>query len=146
MTIWREGRAVTLLAGLGVVWSAYGVVQFVGSLTASPDALMTAGLTAAQAAVMTSYPAWMSAAFGIGVFGGLVGSALLALRHGAARPVLAASLAAYGTLFIGDVTEGVFAVMGAPQVAVLSLVLAIAAGLFWLSGRVGRTRPALAAA
>ena len=120
-------------AGFGLLWNAYGVMQWTKSITATPDSLMTAGLSEAQAAVMTSYPAWMTAAFAVGVFGGLAGSALLLMRHGLARPVLGVSLAAYVVLFVGDVTQGVFAAMGAPQVAVLSLVLVIAAGLFWLA-------------
>ena len=44
--------------------------------------------------------------------------------------MLAASLAAYVALWIGDAIHGVFAAMGAPQVAVLTTVVAIAAALF----------------
>lgn len=37
--------------------------------------------------------------------------------------------------YLGDITEGVFAVLGTPQVVVLTLVVIIAAGLLWLSIR-----------
>ncbi len=118
-------------AGLGLAWNVYGVQQFVGSLSATEESLMAGGMTAEQAQVMLTYPGWMTLAFGVGVFGGLIGSALLLLRRREAVAVLAASLAAYIVLYIGDITEGVFAALGAPQVIVLSIVVAIAAGLFW---------------
>lgn len=131
----RRPLWLTLTALGGIGWNVFGLVQFAGSVTATADSLMQSGLTAEQAAVMTSYPEWMTAAFFIGVSGGLVGSILLALRSALARPVLLASLAAYVALWIGDAVHGVFAVMGAPQVAILSTVVAIAAGLFFAATR-----------
>ncbi|HEU4408588.1 MAG TPA: hypothetical protein VFS43_25225 [Polyangiaceae bacterium] len=77
-------------------------------------------------------------AFAVGTFGGLAGCLLLLLRRRVATPVLAASLAGYVLLFAGDVTEGVFAALGAPQVATLSAVVAIAAALFAWSRRLER--------
>lgn len=120
-------------AGLGLVWNAYGVVQYIGSVRATPESLIAGGLTAEQAAVMTGYPLWMTAAFAIGVFAGLAGCVLILLRSKAALPVFALSLAGYAALYIGDITQGVFAAMGAPQVIILSLVVAIAALLLWLA-------------
>ena len=116
-------------SGAGLMWNAYGLWQFAGTLRATEQSLVAAGLTAEQASVMTSYPVWMTLAFAVGVLGGLVGSALLLARRKAAGPVLAGSLLFYIVLYIGDATQGVFAVMGAPQVIVLSVVVAIAAGL-----------------
>jgi hypothetical protein len=80
---------------------------------------MAMGLDASQAMTMTSYPLWMTGAFAVGVFGGLGGSALLLLRRALAVPVFVVSLLAYIALYFGDITEGVFAAMGAGQVAVL---------------------------
>jgi hypothetical protein len=116
-------------AGLGLVWNAYGVMQFTDSLQATPDGLMATGLTKAQVAVMMGYPAWMTVAFAIGVFGGLAGCILLLMRRSIALPVFAASLAGYVVLYIGDMTQGVFAALGAPQVIILTAVVLIAAGL-----------------
>ena len=86
-------------------------------------------MTPAQAAVYSSYPVWMTLGFAVGAFGGLVGSALLLARRRLATPVLLASLVGYIVLYVGDITEGVFAALGAPQVAVLTAVVLIAAGL-----------------
>ncbi len=131
-SLWTTG-------GLALIWNAYGVVQFAGSVTATQDSLLAKGLTAEQAAVMTGYPAWMTIAFAIGVFGGLAGSALLLMRKAWAVPVFAASLAGYMALYAGDIVHGVFAAMGTPQVIILSIVVAIAAGLSWASRRFRKT-------
>ncbi len=117
----------------GLLWNVYGLWQFAKSLTATPESLLASGMTAEQAAIMTSYPTWMTFAFAMGVMGGFVGSVLLLLRRGRALPVLTVSLAGYVVLYLGDVTQGVFVVMGTPQVIVLTVVVAIAVGLLMLA-------------
>jgi hypothetical protein len=129
----RAPLRLSIAALGGVAWNLFGAVQFAGSATATAESVMASGLTPEQAAVMTGYPAWMTLAFAIGVAGGLLGSVLLLLRRPIAQPVLAASLVAYVALWIGDAVHGVFAAMGAPQVAILTTVVAIAAALFALS-------------
>jgi hypothetical protein len=119
----------------GIAWNLFGAVQFAGTLTATPESLVAAGMTPEQAAVMGSYPAWMTLAFGVGVAGGLAGSLLLLLRHRLARAVLATSLIAYVALWTGDAAYGVFAALGTPQVVILTLVVAIAAALLAISLR-----------
>lgn len=127
----RRAPSWLIAAALGgIAWNLFGAVQFAGSVAATPESLVAGGLTPEQAAVMTGYPAWMTLAFGLGVAGGFAGSTLLLLRHRLAVTVLALSLAAYVALWIGDALHGVFAAMGAPQVIVLTVVVAIAAGLF----------------
>lgn len=135
---------VLLAASLGIAWNAFGVVQFVSTLRADAPQLMMRGMTAAQADVMANTPLWMSAAFAVGVFGGLVGCALLLLRKSLARPIFATSLIGYLALFIGDITEGVFAAFGAPQVAILSFVVTVAAAL-WATSRFADRRGLVAA-
>ncbi len=117
----------------GIAWNLFGLVQFASTVTATTQSLIAAGLTAAQAEVMTGYPGWMTLAFAVGVCGGLVGSLFLLLRRTAAQPVLGVSLAAYVALWVGDAVHGVFAAMGAPQVIILTTVVAIAAALFAIS-------------
>lgn len=131
-----EARLTPIFAALGVAWNLFGVAQLAESLRSTPESLMAMGMTAAQAATMTSYPAWMSVGFAVGALGGLVGSALLWARRRSATAVLAASLVGYLVLFVGDITEGVFAALGAPQVMILSVVVAIACGLWAWARRV----------
>lgn len=124
-----------IAAGLGLAWNVFGAVQFFGTLSATTESLTVQGMTPEQAAVMLGYPAWMTAVFAIGVFGGVVGCGLLVARKALAVAVFAASLAAYIALYIGDIVHGVFAALGTPQVVVLTAVVLIAAALLWLARR-----------
>lgn len=120
-------------AGLGAAWNAYGVFQFAQAILATRESLIAMGMTDAQATVMSSYPMWMTIAFAIGTIGGLVGSILLLARNRQATPVFLASLIGYIILYIGDITEGVFAAVGVSQVIILSIVVTISAALLFLS-------------
>ncbi|TRW14560.1 hypothetical protein [Glacieibacterium frigidum] len=120
-------------AGLGALWNAFGTVQFAEAVTATEASLIAMGMTPAQAATMTSYPLWMTMGFAGGTLGGLAGSLLLLARRRLAVPVFAASLAGYVVLYIGDITEGVFAALGTEQVVILTSVVLIAALLLWLA-------------
>jgi hypothetical protein len=119
----------------GLAWNVFGVVQYLASVSATAESLIAGGMTPEQAAVMTSYPSWMTGAFAIGVFGGTIGSILMLLRKKIAVPVFLASLIAYIILYMGDITQGVFAAMGTPQVIILSVVVAIALALWFYSRR-----------
>jgi hypothetical protein len=129
---------LALAAGLGLAWNLFGVSRFFATAFQDAEALAAAGMTPEQAALYAGLPGWMTLAFALGVFGGLAGSALLLLRHRAATPVLAVSLLAYAVLFVGDITEGVFAAFGIGQVAILAFVLLVAAGLLLVARRAGQ--------
>ncbi|MEN9874221.1 MAG: hypothetical protein RL186_1118 [Pseudomonadota bacterium] len=122
-----------IVAGLGAAWNVFGIVQFLGAIAPTAESLAAKGMTPSQAAVYMSIPLWMNVSFAIGTFGGLIGSMLLLWRNRGAKPVFAASLAGYIALYIGDITHGVFAALGAPQVIVLTSVVAIAAALLWVA-------------
>lgn len=124
-------------AAIGVPWNAYGLVQFIGGFTATGQAAMTAGMTPEQAALYLGLPAWITLAFAVGVFGGLLGTIALALRRRVARPVLALSLAGYVLLFAGDAWAGVFSAIP-QQLAILAVVVVIAAGLAATAGAAAR--------
>jgi len=124
---------------LGIGWNLFGVVQWVLSLGATPESLMGGGLTRAQADLYLALPAWMTLAFAVGVFGGLLGSVALLLRSRRAVPILGASLVAYLVLFAGDAALGLFAAIP-HQLPILSLVVAIAVAL---SAIAWRTRASL---
>jgi hypothetical protein len=115
-------------AGFGVLWNLYGIYQFLGTLTPAGRSAMAAGMTAAQAQVYFSLPAWMTAVFAIGVFAGLLGSLALLARRAVALPMLAASLIGYLLLFSGDLYFGVFDALPG-QLAILAFVVLIAVAL-----------------
>lgn len=126
-----------MTAAMGTVWNAYGVYQFLGSFAQTKQSLMSVGMTAAQAELYLSLPAWISVAFAIGVFGGLAGSVALLLRKALALPLFAVSLAGYIVLFAGDAYFGIFASMPS-QLVLLAVVVAIAAALLWAASRAKR--------
>lgn len=133
--IQKSPRWLLAVSFLGLAWNLFGAFQFFRTLNASAESLLAQGLSLEQAQVMTGLPFWMDMAFGWGVLGGLLGCCLLIARRGMAKRVLLSSLIAYLVLFVGDITQGVFAAFGAPQVAILSTVVLIAAGLYAVAHR-----------
>jgi hypothetical protein len=93
---------------------------------------MAVGLTASQADLYLSLPSWISAAFGVGVVGGLVGSVALLMKNARAVAIFGVSMAGYIILFSGDVYYGVFATIPT-QLVILTAVIVIAAALLWVS-------------
>jgi hypothetical protein len=80
-------RVVALLA---VVWNAIGVFMYLSSVGLFGDPMT--GLSEAERAAASSIPAWITGAFAIGTFAGLIGSLGLLLRKSWAQPVLVVSL------------------------------------------------------
>lgn len=124
---------IRALAAGGAAWNAFGVIQFWGQVSATPAMLMAKGMTAAQANLYASLPDWMTTVFAIGVFGGLAGAVLLLFGQRAATMLLGMSLIGYIAVYIGDITQGVFAAFGTGQIVVLTIVVTIATALLALS-------------
>lgn len=122
-----------IVSALGLAWNVFGVVQFVQSVIATEESLIAMGMSEVQAQTMKTYPVWMTIAFAVGTFGGLVGCLFLLLRKKVSSLVFLISLVGYVVLYIGDITEGVFEVMGLQQVIILTTVVLIAIGLLVLS-------------
>ncbi|OYY62977.1 hypothetical protein [Sphingomonas sp. 28-62-11] len=129
----RMSVLIRAVAAMGAAWNVFGVIQFWGQVSAAPAMLMAKGMTADQANFYASPPGWMTIVFGIGVFGGLAGSFLLLAGRRLATTLFGMSLVGYIALYIGDITEGVFAAFGTPQIVILTIVVAIAVGLLMLS-------------
>lgn len=126
---------VAAAAAAGLLWNAYGIVQFLKTALSSEQEFIAMGMTAAQASLYASLPDWMTVVFAAGVFGGAIGCGLMLARRALATPVLAVSMAGYVALYAGDIALGVFAAFGAAQVVILSTALAISIGLFALARR-----------
>ena len=85
-----------IVAVLALLWNAFGVFQYLGSVGLFGDPL--ASLTPAQRTAAESIPAPVIAAFAIGTFAGLIGALGLLLRKRWAVPVLILSLVALAVL------------------------------------------------
>ncbi len=121
-----------LAGGLGVLWNAYGLYQFIASFSQTKASLMAVGMTASQADLYLSLPGWISVAFGVGVLGGLVGSVALLIKSARAVAIFGVAMVGYVILFSGDVYYGVFANIPT-QLVILTVVVVIAAALLWVS-------------
>ena len=79
-------------AVIAILWNAFGVAMYLSSVGVFGDPMV--GMTDAERAAASSIPAWITGAFAIGTFAGLIGSVGLLLRQRWAQPVLIVSLLA----------------------------------------------------
>lgn len=121
-----------IVAGVALLWNLMGVGAYIADVTRTDEAL--AKLPEAQQALYAAQPVWVTGAYAIAVFAGLLGSAALLFRKGLATPLFAVSLAAvivqFGYLFLA---MNVFAVMGAAAAVFPVVIIVIAAFLTWFS-------------
>ena len=128
----RPPKSFYWIAGAAFVWDLLGVAAYIGTVTASPEAL--AELPAAQQELIANTPAWSTGLFAIAVWGGVIGTLLLLLRRALALPVLIASLAA--VVINGGYTwfmTNAFEVLGAGQAMFSAVIFVIAAFLVWFA-------------
>lgn len=122
-------RWFRIAALLGLAWNAFGVAMYLSSVGVFGDPM--AGLSEAERAAASSIPAWITGAFAIGTFAGLVGSLGLLLRKAWAQPVLIVSLVALLVL------EGwIIFLSGALETFGLAVPVTVSAGailLVWLA-------------
>jgi hypothetical protein len=52
-----------IVAGLGLAWNIFGVVQFLSTFNGTLESLIRNGLTSEQAKLYLSLPSWMTASF-----------------------------------------------------------------------------------
>ena len=76
---------------LALLWNGYGAYDYVMTNTKGEGYLRGMGFTDAQIAYFDAMPAWMTAVWAIGVWGGLLGAILLLVRRKLAYPVFAVS-------------------------------------------------------
>ncbi len=121
-----------LLAILGLLWNLIGVAMYLQSVGLFGDPL--AGLSDSERTLALSVPSWVTGAFAIAVFSGLVGAICLVLRRAIARSLLILSLLAVlaqsgWIVLLSDAR----AVHGLAGIAMPALIVLIAAGLTWLA-------------
>lgn len=117
---------------LTLLWNCGGVFDYVMSVTRNPDYM--AQMTAEQAALITSAPAWATAAFAAGTWSSLAGSLLLLLRRRWAMWAFALSLAALvvNSIYYFALSKGT-EVMGAMAAGFTALLIVIMLFEIWYS-------------
>jgi hypothetical protein len=89
-----------VVTALAILWNAFGAYDYFMSKTAGDAYLKKMGETDVQIAHMHAYPAWMTANWAIGVWGGLLAALLLVARTRYAFHVFALSLAAVVVMLV----------------------------------------------
>ena len=84
-----------LVGILGLPWNGFGAFDYSMTQLRGEQHMRDFGMTDAQIAHMAEIPAWMTAVWAIGVWGGLLGTVLLLLKNRLAVPVFAISLGAF---------------------------------------------------
>lgn len=123
-----------IVAVAAILWNLLGVIAYIMDVTVSEEAL--AALPDDQRALYEGEPAWATGAYAIAVFGGLLGSILLALRKGLAAPVLAVSLiAVLVQIFRAFALADTLAVLGPSSAVLPAAIITIGIALVWFSFR-----------
>lgn len=120
------------IAIAALIWNLLGVLAYVMEVTMSAESM--AALPLDQQALYAEQPAWVTGAFAIAVFAGLLGSIALVLRKGIAIPVLSVSLlAVIAQMYYLFAMSDMLRVMGTTSAIMPTAIVVIAAALLWFS-------------
>jgi hypothetical protein len=126
-----------LAALLGLAWNAIGVFMYLKKVGLFGDPL--AGMGEAERALAGSVPAWVTGAFAIAVFSGLLGALGLVLLKRWSNPLLLVSVIAIVAqqVWILGMSDAL-AVHGNVALMMGAVILVIAALLVWLGNVAAR--------
>ena len=121
-----------IIGVLALLWNLMGVMQYLIQAYMTDETLQA--LPEAERALYEDAPAWVTGAFAIAVFGGLLGCILLLLRKKSATTLFLISMAGIlvqmtYSLFMSNARE----VYGTTALLMPLMVLAIGAFLIWYS-------------
>ena len=125
-----------LVGGAALIWNLFGLIVYIGQVSATAEGLAAAGYTTEQIAFLEQTPVWVTSAFAISVTAGVLGSLFLLFRKAWAVPAFFVSLLSVLTQNLYSfVLEDVTAVYGTTPLFDQSAVVVIAAALIWYSIR-----------
>jgi hypothetical protein len=121
----------TMAAWVAFVWNLLGIMAFVGQMVMTPEMLAT--LPEAEQALYNNIPLWVTIAFACAVFGGAIGSLLLALKKSIALyplviSVIGVCIQMFHSFFIIDSIE----IYGPGSAVMPGIVIVVAFVLVWL--------------
>jgi hypothetical protein len=124
------------VGAFALVWNVLGGANYIMQMNAD----MVATLPDTHQAIINGRPAWATAGFAIGVFGGAIGALLLLLRKPAALYVFIASLVGVLVTMIHtiQVARSVIPFSGMDVFVMIVLPVMVAAILVWYALRATR--------
>lgn len=111
------------VAVLILLWNLFGISNYLMSATATVESLGEMDYTAEQITFLMGMPKYVMSIFALAVWSGLLGAVLLLLRKKWALPVFFFSLLMVLISFIVDWVGGSFAMLGAPYLAIMIVVV-----------------------
>lgn len=128
---------------VAVLWNGFGCIDYTMTQLQGDAWLTTMGMTAAQIDYFHAMPAWTSAAWAIGVWGGLLGGLLLLLRRRWAVHVFVLSFLGWlaGAIYAFGLSDGMEA-MGSmwPMQLVIGAACLFFIWYAWTMGKRGLLR------
>lgn len=85
-------RGFWIVSVVALIWNLIGIMTYLMSVMITPETL--AAMSAAERALYTDIPAWVTAAYAIAVFGGTAGCIALLMRKALAVPIFMVALIA----------------------------------------------------
>lgn len=121
-----------IVSGLALLWEAMGCYAYLAQVSMGPEQL--AALPDGQRQLFASMPIWVTAAYGVATWGGLLGAIALLMRRGWAWAFFIASLIAvlvqFGWSFL---IAGAAELIGPSAYPLPIAIIVIAALLVWFS-------------
>ena len=132
----KAPASLQVIGWVALLWNLVGVVMFFMQTGLTPEQI--AAMPPERQVVYEAMPPWLTVAFGVGVFGGVLGALGLLLRRRWAVAAFAASLLAVVANMVGVyVHTPAWEISGAAGLPLGVLLIAIAGFLFWYARRAG---------
>ncbi|GJL92392.1 hypothetical protein [Hyphococcus sp.] len=121
-----------VIAAIALLWNLIGVYAYWADVTMSEEAI--AKMSAVEQELYNARPSWLTGAYAIAVFAGVLGSVALVLRRNYAMPLFGLSLAAI-IIQMGYVLFGMnaIALLGASTAIFPAVITIIGVFLLWFS-------------
>ena len=124
------------VAIFALLWNAFGCYDYYMTNTVGDEYMASAGMTADQIAYFNAKPAWLTAIWALGVWGGLAGAVLLLIRSKWAVEVFVVSFIAYVVslidAYILDPMEGG---AGGAMMGMQAVIFALCVFFIWYAKR-----------
>jgi len=122
---------------VAILWNGFGAYDYVCTNVQGDAYMRSVGMNDAQIAYFHAMPAWMTAVWAVGVWGGVLGGLMLLLRSKWALHVFAASLIAFvlSLVYAYGLSNG-GEVMGQQVMIMQGVILASCLFFVWYARRV----------
>lgn len=126
-----------LVGVVALLWNGFGAYDFTRTALQGEAYLRASGMSQAMIDYYAATPAWVYAPWGVGVWGGVLGSLLLLMRKKLASPVyLLSFLGAVGSVTYGMInTTPEMAAEAGPMKYLGGFIIAFALFLAWYAWR-----------